>query len=274
MIADSGSTKTHWVIPGHLDIETTGINPFYLGAERIAEILKQELKPHLPDGEISDVYFYGAGISQADKQQIVEEALRDILPNATLHIDHDLLAAARATCGKQPGITCILGTGSNSCLFDGEEITDNIPSLGFILGDEGSGASMGRNLLKAYYYRDMPADLRQKLEAWRDMSKSTVLNKIYGAEKPNEHTARYFRFIADHADHIFIQRLLVEEFTTFIRKNVLKYAGCKDLPVHFIGSVAYLNQQLLTGILHTEHLTEGLFLKDPMEGLITFHSEA
>lgn len=257
-----------------MDIETTGINPFYLGTERVTEILQTELQPELPEGTIEAVYFYGAGISQQDKKDLVANALSTVFPNAELHVDHDLLGAARATCGSKPGITCILGTGSNSCLFDGEDITDNIPSLGFILGDEGSGAAMGRNLLKAYYYRELPADLHQALEDWHNMEKAKVLNEIYGSEKPNQVTATFFRFIAQHADHIFIQRLLEEEFNNFITKNVLKYKGCADLPVHFIGSVAYLNQQLITSILNNHHLHAGTFLKDPMEGLITFHSNA
>lgn len=275
LIADSGSTKTHWkLIDGQSarDIHTTGISPFYLNEAQIVALLKKELLPEIKASAIDTVYFYGTGVSQADKVAIIKNSLQQIFPKAKLQIEHDLLAAARAACGNKPGITCILGTGSNTCLYDGSQIVDNVPSLGFLLGDEGSGANLGRLLLKAYYYRDLPTDLKQKLEAWHDMTKAQVLNDIYHADKPNEATARFARFVMDHLSHPYIEAMCRAEILNFLQTNVLKYNNHQHLPIHFVGSIAFLSKGLITEILNTLQLQPGCFLKEPMDNLIEYHT--
>ncbi|GIV33262.1 MAG: ATPase [Chitinophagales bacterium] len=274
LIADSGSTKTHWVLTNgreSIPFFTAGINPFYTGIEEIKQLLLNELVPNLPH-KPSAIFFYGAGLSQPDNVQAVGKALQALFPAVPVGVEHDLLAAARATCRNNPGIACILGTGSNSCLYDGEKITDNIPSLGFFLGDEGSGASLGRKLLQAYFYRELPDDLRSSLEQHHDMNRQTILNAVYHQPLPNRFVASFSRFLTQNNQHPAAHALLYEAFSEFIQRHVCKYAGHKQLPVHFIGSVAKLNESILTEVLLKAGLTKGLFLQSPMEGLIAFHS--
>lgn len=275
LIADSGSTKTHWkYIEGDLigEVITNGVNPFYIGTEQITQMLQNELIPNLPVHDITQVHFYGSGVSQHDKIAIVTDSLRAVFPTAELHVGHDLLAAARGACGPQPGIVCIMGTGSNSCLFNGHDITDNIPSLGFFLGDEGSGAVIGKALVAAYFYRELPADLHQLLEQSFNMDKAHVLNTVYDAERPNQEVARYARFYHDNMQHPFLQNMMRDLFTDFFKKSILKYEGHSQLPIHFVGSIAFVHQELIKVILTDMGLTPGNFFKEPMQGLIAYHT--
>lgn len=275
LIADSGSTKTHWkYIDGtHIgEVFTNGVNPFYIGTEQITQMLHNELVPSLPVHDITQVHFYGSGVSQHDKIAIVTDSLKAVFPAAELHVGHDLLAAARGACGVQPGIVCIMGTGSNSCLFDGHDITDNIPSLGFFLGDEASGAVMGKALVSAYFYRELPNDLYQMLEQSFNMDKAHVLNTVYHAERPNQEVARYARFYHDNMQHPFLQSMMRDLFTDFFRKSILKYEGHKQLPIHFVGSIAFVHQELIKQILTDMGLKPGNFFKEPMQGLIAYHT--
>ncbi len=273
LIADSGSTKTQWeiIVNGNTSsVFTTGTNPFYQTSEDIIKILHAELLPQLkslPD----KIFFYGAGISQPDKQQIVKNALQTVFPNAESEVEHDLLAAARATCGKTFGITCIIGTGSNTCLYDGSNIVDNVPNLGFILGDEGSGGYFGRKLLQAYFYREMPADLKKALEAKHDMQRDHVLNAVHGTNMPNQVVASYAGFLTDNNAHPYICNMLQDGFHEFLERHVLKYEGHQTLPIHFIGSIACLNQTVLFEVMEKLKLKRGITLKSPMEGLMQYH---
>lgn len=275
LIADSGSTKTHWkYINGDLigEVITNGVNPFYIGKEQIVAMLQNELAPKLPVHDITQVHFYGSGVSQHDKIALVTDSLREVFATAELHVGHDLLAAARGACGTEPGIVCIMGTGSNSCLFDGHDITDNVPSLGFFLGDEGSGAVLGRALLAAYYYRELPDDLKALLEESFNMDKAHILNTVYGAERPNQEVARYARFYHEHMHHPYLQGMMRGLFKDFFQKNVLKYEGHQQLPIHFVGSIAFVHQQLIKSILEEMGLRPGNFFKEPMQGLIAYHT--
>ncbi len=276
LIADSGSTKTHWLWFNHhhtpAEIFTQGINPFFQSAEDIAAMLQHELLPKLSSVSVEKIFFYGAGCSQPDKIETVRKALQQTLRSETIEVEHDLLAAARATCGKESGIVCILGTGSNSCAFDGKNITDNIPSLGFLLGDEGSGAWFGRKLLQAYFYRELPSTLKQLFEEKFQPSKDAVLNVVYGQKNPNRYVASFMPFLIENKNHDYIAALLKTGFEEFVCRFVIKYERHKNVPVHFIGSVAFMNQSLLENILHTHELQPGKFLKSPMEGLKNFYS--
>lgn len=275
LIADSGSTKTHWkFIEGELigDVITNGVNPFYVGSKQITQMLSNELVPNLPVHDITQIHFYGAGVSQHDKIAIVTESLKAVFPTSELYVGHDLLAAARGACGTEPGIVCIMGTGSNSCLFNGHDITDNIPSLGFFLGDEGSGAIMGRTLLAAYFYRELPDDLNTLMEQSFNMDKAYILNTVYGAERPNQEVARFARFYHDNMEHPFLQSMMRDLFTDFLNRSILKYKGHTELPIHFVGSIAFVHQELIKLILADMGLRSGNFFKEPMQGLIAYHT--
>lgn len=276
LIADSGATKTHWKLIGNAvneDFYTSGISPFYLTAEDIIGLLRNSLPAQLIEKQIDFLFYYGTGCSQSDKIAIVHYALQQVFNANIVAVEHDLLAAARATCGNDKGITCILGTGSNSCLFNGHEIEDNIPSLGFILGDEGSGAWFGRKLLQAYFYRELPEDLQQSFEQTFPFSKELILENVYSTKTPNAYVATFMPFLTNYQEHTYIHNLLLNGFSEFLQKMVLKYSNASVLPIHFIGSVAFLNQPILLKALQKCKLKCGNILKDPMEGLIKYHQQ-
>ncbi|CAN5223305.1 ATPase [soil metagenome] len=278
LIADSGSTKTNWVLqnPGHAEEAwtTRGINPFYQKKSSIINIINEDLLPGMNGhANPSAVYFYGAGCSQEDKIMTVIDSLRQAFPNAHIEVDHDLMAAARALCGKEAGVACILGTGSNSCLYDGVNIVDNIPSLGFIIGDEGGGGYIGRKLLQSYFYRELPDDLVIMLESKFDMQRSTVLNQIYGQETPNRYVAEFAGFLTEHNKHPFVHTLLYKSFMEFLTRQVIKYENFGNLPINFIGSIAFYNQHIVLEALENLVLKPGKFMRDPMEGLVAYHTK-
>jgi len=275
LIADSGATKTHWQLvntdtSNTQTFYTKGISPFYMNEADIVELLKNELGTFAP---VKNIYFYGTGCSQKDKVQIVQNALNNFFQPEKIYVEHDLLAAAKATCKNNKGITCILGTGSNSCLYDGNDIIDNIPSLGFLLGDEGSGAWFGRKLLQAYFYRELPQDLRVAFNKKYRFTKDEILNNIYGVKNPNSVVATYMPFLAENNGHVFIRQLLRLGFDEFISRTILKYENHMQLPIHFIGSVAFLNKDILNESLQHFGLSIGEILKSPMHGLIAYHLE-
>lgn len=277
LIADSGSTKTNWVLHGPNNIQATfttrGINPFYHSKKSIIAILTEELLPAMQGfAAPTAIYFYGAGCSQEDRIIIVVDSLRQVFADAHIEVDHDLMAAARALCGKDAGIACILGTGSNSCLYDGVNIIDNIPSLGFIIGDEGGGGYIGRKLLQSYFYRELPNDIVAKLEAKFDMQRSTVLNQIYGQEAPSRYVAEFAGFLTENNKHPFVHTLLYKSFMEFLTRHVIKYENFGNLPIHFMGSIAFYNQPIILEALDSLVLKPGKFLRDPMEGLVQYHT--
>jgi glucosamine kinase len=276
LIADSGATKTEWTLVdaatnNYVNIITQGISPFYQPSEEIFKMLEEELFPYVSEHFIEQIFFYGTGCSQPDKIEIVYNALSKSFPQAEINIEHDLLAAAKAVCGNEKGIACILGTGSNTCLFDGKEIIDNIPSLGFMLGDEGSGAYFGRKILQSFFYRELPIELSEKFQKKFNIDKAEVLNNVYEKPYPNRYVASFMPFVNNNHEHPFIMKLLSDGFDEFIEKFILKYKEHQNLPIHFIGSVAYLNQDALIVSLQKHKLKAGKFLQSPMEGLITYH---
>lgn len=277
LIADSGSTKTHWTLTDGKgtvseSVFTDGLNPFYRTEDALYNVLRNELFPQLKEHHPSEIYFYGTGCSQKDKVQKMHDAIARAFPQAKVSVEHDLLGAAYATCGHEPGIGCIIGTGSNSCLFDGKNIVDNVTNLGFILGDEGSGGYFGRKILQAYFYREFPAELVEKMRATHNMDKDYILNQVYEGELPNQFVASYAKFISDHNEHPFIQNMVYLGFKEFLERHVMKYKDAQKLPVHFIGSIAQLNQNILFKAMDELGLQHGNILRSPSEGLVRYHT--
>lgn len=279
LIADSGSTKTAWCLSeaegtfGRLE-DTIGLNPHYIDSQGMIDDLQASLIPQLncPVRAISHVYFYGAGCSTPPDIEIVRHALTECFPGAEIAVQHDLLGAARALCQREAGLVCILGTGSNSCYYDGQEIVDNITALGFELGDEGSGASLGRILIRSYFYRDMPEDLRQAFFDTYQLTKEKLFQNIYHRPLPNRFVAGFTKFAADHRQHPHIKKLIVQNFEEFIDRQLVKYKRCQELPIHFIGSIGIIFEEELRNALNNVGLRTGNLLKDPINGLINFHS--
>lgn len=274
-IADGGATKADWVIVKdggeHLLISTTGFNPTYLSGEKIAAIIKKELVEKLPFEITDQVFYYGTGCKDLGRRQIVIDALQRELPKAAIYVSHDILAAARATCGHEPGIACILGTGSNSVLFDGKNEVDQVTNLGFLLGDEGSGAQIGKLFVQAYFYREMPLDLHPVIEQVCPNGRKDVFDGVYGEGSPATYLASFTQLFAAHQDHAFVREIVKKSFTEFLTRHVCKYKNHETLPVSFVGSVAYHFQGILKEALHDLGLNPGVFVKKPIENLVNYH---
>jgi glucosamine kinase len=277
LIADSGSTKTDWrVIDANKEYEqisTTGINPQYLDTEKIQSIFETELLPQLKEKNITAVYYYGAGCSSPERNQRVEDALRPVFPTSTIFVDHDLLAAARAVCGHQAGIACILGTGSNSCLYDGKQIVDNVPSLGFLMGDEGSGAYLGKLLIKAYLYRELPDELATSLKNKYNLTKDGILDAVYGSDIPSQYLATFAKFMYEKRKNPIIKEMIYENFEEFFERHVSKYEGFGTIPVNFVGSIAFHFADTLKLVAKKYGAHIGTVISSPSEGLIHYHQE-
>lgn len=276
LIADSGSTKTNWaLLDGEkliLEKHTEGINPFFRNSNDIFAELSEHLVPEIPAG-LKNLHFYGAGITNSEKGTKVRSILEGLFPGVFIETFSDLLAAARATCGNNAGIACILGTGSNSCLFDGEKIVEQISPLGFVLGDEGSGAVMGRKLLGDYLKNVMPENLRILFAEEYPLTRDEILEKVYRHERPNLFLSGFTRFLYQNIGSTYCRRFVQNEFELFVGRNLLNYPGYKNYTVNFVGSVGYYFQDILKGVLKRYSLECGLILQDPMEGLIRFYTE-
>lgn len=273
LVADSGSTKTDWYLVKNKELityKTQGYNPYYCTTEEVRKSLNSELLIHLEANKIDELYFYGSGCSNALTQKIILEALASSFSGATINLGDDLLAAARATAGHDAGICCILGTGSNSCCYNGITIVDKIPSLGYILGDEGSGTYIGRYLIKAYFYREMPVYLAQKIEENYNMDKHLIISSLLGKKNPNRILASFALFCSEYVEEPFIQELLKKCFADFLQCHVLKYTNAKLLPVHFVGSIAFGFKEVLVQVLEEHQLTAGNIYKSPFPTLLSY----
>lgn len=279
LIADSGATKANWRLIQDNDkitnAATIGYSPQYLSSEKMEANMREVLLPQLdvPTSAINRVFFYGAGCSTPNSKAVVQRAIDAIFTSAEVVVDHDLLAAARSACGKQAGVACILGTGSNSCLYDGKDIIDNVPSMGFILGDEGAGASLGRRLIKAYFYRELPTDLKYELEASHNISKEEIFANVYQGELPSRYMAQFTKFMGQHMKHPFIYQMIKAEFTAFVQTQIMKYETAHEVPVSFVGSIAYYFQAPLKETLEEHDLIFGRIVQDPIEQLLAYHLE-
>ncbi len=270
LIADSGSTKTDWCVCNQGNvlqrIQTQGINPFHQSTEEIAAIM-QEVAEQLSDAKaIRQIEFYGAGCALPDKKAVVAQALQTVLPEcAHVYVSSDLEGAARAVCQGEAGIACILGTGSNSCQFDGRYIVANTPCLGYILGDEGSGAVLGRTLASDCLKGQLPPHLCEAFLTEYDLDQATLLERVYRQPLANRFLASLTPFLSKHREEPVIHDMLVREFTRFFQRNIMAYDT--TLPVHFVGSIAHYFSKELTEAAHALGLTVGRILRAPMEGL-------
>lgn len=279
LIADSGSTKTHWVVLNNQQIiseyHTQGINPYYQSTEGILNILQTELLPKLTApvaNTIVEVFFYGAGCSSPASCATVEAALTPTFINAAITVNHDLLAAARAGCGNQPGIAVILGTGSNSCLYNGSTIIANQPSLGFILGDEGSGAFLGKRLLQQFLYNELPTDLQKAFSNLYPITKENVLEQVYQKPMPNRYAASFAPFIAQHIEHSHLQKLVTDTFHEFFTHHIASYNQYKQYQLAAIGSIAFVFAEQLQTVASQFEIAIHQIIKEPITGLIQFHN--
>ncbi len=270
LIVDSGSTKTEWATLDGSKInnyQTSGINPVHQDDNEITRVLS-----HFPSGIKPDsIFFFGAGCTGKEPVLRMQNALTKRFPGAEISVKSDLLGAVYALCYHKPGIACILGTGSNTCVFDGEIITDQIPPLGFILGDEGSGAHLGILLLNAYLKKGLPYELVRQFEDQYQLNQERILDKVYRNPEPSRFLASFSPFLKEHIQSSEISSMVREAFISFFERNVLRYKEAFQLPVHFTGSIATNFKPLLTELADRYNLSVGQITESPMEGLISYY---
>lgn len=274
LIADSGSTKTDWcVVQNGTSIKrigTKGINPFFQSEEDIQQELALSLLPQLSEERFDAIYFYGAGCTP-EKASILHRAIANSLPIAgNIKIHSDMLAAAHGLCGHEAGIACILGTGSNSCFYDGKEIVSNVSPLGFILGDEGSGAVLGKLLVGDILKNQLSPELKEEFLSQFNLTAPEIIDRIYRQPYPNRFLASLSPFLAQHMSEPSIHALILNSFIAFLKRNVMQY-NYKQYPVHFIGSVAYCYREILQEAAQETSIRLGQIIQSPMEGLIRYH---
>ncbi|MCX6230789.1 MAG: hypothetical protein NTZ33_04525 [Bacteroidetes bacterium] len=278
LIADSGSTKTDWtlIIPEHENrsFQTIGMNPYFIDKEGIEKELEKNLLPFVNQQLITKVFFYGSGCSSIQKKDVIREPLEGFFRMAEVEVEHDLLAAARALCGKEAGIACILGTGSNSCLYDGNDILENVPSVGYLIGDEGAGVYIGKMFISAYLRDELPPDLKQAFESASPMRFENILDAIYKQAFPNRFLASFSTFIATQITHPYIYQLIFDSFNKFFLYQVSHYTGYKTQPLSCTGSVAYIYKDIFIKVAENWGVKVDKILKTPMEGLISYHKNA
>lgn len=277
LLADSGSTKTDWglVENGKLvkRLRTSGMNPFQMSEEAITEEIKTHLVPELPGTVLDEVHFYGAGCTK-EKQPIVERALRaNLTINGECEVASDMLGAARGICGHKPGIACILGTGSNSCSYDGKNLVKNVSPLGFILGDEGSGAVLGKLLVGDVLKNQMPEAITKRFFEKYKLTSAEIIDRVYRQPKPNTFLASFVPFLEENIDEPKIYNLVKESFRSFLRRNVMQYDGWQTLPIGFNGSIAKIYKKPLLEALEEEGMHLGRIIQVPMEAMVEYHVE-
>lgn len=276
IIADSGSTKTDWeYVSGddRLSWTTDGLNPYFHTRESIRKVVAGgKMSNNIPDA-VSSIHFYGSGYGDPEHRDLIRDVIKEIWMDTEVNVSTDLLGAARACLGSDRGVACIIGTGSNSCLYDGLQITDHIPSLGFIFGDEGSGSWIGKELIRRYFYREFPEDLSAMFESEFEMNRDVILKTVYHKPQANRYIAGFANFTYRHRKHPYIRQLLRRGFELFVRSQVLKYEDIRSVDVGFVGSIAFLHQDILSRVLIRHELKPRVFVKSPMEGLVTYHLE-
>jgi N-acetylglucosamine kinase-like BadF-type ATPase len=274
LIADSGSTKTEWCLlqgKKQKTFMTQGLSPYFLDGTQMVSIIRQELLPALGKVSVDELYFYGTGCKAPANRRMVKQALRKVFTGADVMVDSDLFGAARALCGNGPGVACILGTGSNSCYYNGKKIVRNSPGLGYVLGDEGSGAYLGKKVLQYYLYSTFDEDLRARFDAKYLTNASEILEHVYKKPLANRYLASFALFLAENRGHYMIENIVEDGLNDFFFHHVIKYREAWTLPVHFVGGVAYGFRDVVTELCSNYEITLGRILANPMEGLIEFH---
>lgn len=277
LIADCGSTKIDWCVVENGEVKkqvfTSGINALLMTEEQIRETLANELAQEVAEFEIESVYYYGAGCLFEDICANVRRAIAANVPSAkTIEVHSDLVAAARALCGDREGIACILGTGSNSCFWDGEKIADNVSPLGYILGDEGSGAVLGKLLVGDVLKKQLPEELCEKFLKEYELDRQKIIESVYKKPAANRFLASLSPFLSKNIEEPAIHRLVLNAFKSFFVRNIENYKDYKNYAVSFVGSVAYYYREVLEEAAKAVDIKIGTVIKSPMEGLVKYHS--
>jgi glucosamine kinase len=275
LIADSGSTKTDWLLMNAdkevLRLKSVGFNPYFVDTQQIYHELAANFAANFDLNSVQEVYYYGAGCSSPSKKAVVDNALKLLFPNAQTLVEHDLLGAARALLGHEKGIAGILGTGSNSCLYDGNDVVGSLFSLGYFFGDEGSGAYLGKRYLQEHLKKRVPEEIYRMFEANYTYTPEDILTHVYKKPNPNRFLASFSVFVKSQIHHPFIEKMVLQCFEDYFNEMIKVYDGFRDLKFSCIGSVGYNFRDQIEKVFHAHGVELGRFLISPVEGLKEFH---
>lgn len=275
-IVDSGSTKSDWVILDDfkkvfLKTETIGFNPNFINRELITPEIQKNSNLISVKNSITKVFFYGSGCGVEKNRQTIETELRKVFDKAEVIVKEDLMAAAYAAYKGKPAIVCILGTGSNSCYFDGKDVKIELPSLGFLMGDEGSGSAIGKQLVRRYFMKKLPADLHSEFETDYKLTIEDALKHMYHAPRPNAYLADFNKFVVERKNHPYFVNMVFEEMKSFFEYQVIPYQEANDAEINFIGSIAYYYENILRSVAEELNLNVGHVVQKPIESLVDYH---
>jgi len=280
LIADSGSTKTQWQLidenEKNYSFKTVGFNPYFQNTADISKAIKEQLIPFLPANMLlSDlnIFYYGAGCSNEENLNIVRKALQQNFTKAHIQVDHDLIGAARALFGKQEGIVAILGTGSNSCYYNGNVIAENIYSVGFILGDEGSGAHIGKTFTQHYLNNELPKKIFEEFSQRYKLTKDDILEAVYKKPFPNRFLASFCKFIHEHIHEPFLTNLVRTCFNDFFDKHICKYSKHKEIKISCVGSIGLNFSNILKNVALQKEVVLDKIIESPIKELVSYHQQ-
>ena len=277
-IVDGGSTKCDWVIlenSGKISqkTESIGFNPNIINADLIPQEIEKNPHLFLIKNQLDYIYFYGSGCGTVENALLVDTQLQKVFPYAKVTVKEDLTAAAYAAYNGKPAIVCILGTGSNSCYFDGESIRRDLPSLGFLIGDEGSGSALGKHLVRRFFMKKLPQDLHQEFVETYHLTIEDAIKNMYHNPRANAYLAEFNKFVVQRKQHPYFQNMVFDEMKNFFEYQVLPYEEAREAEINFIGSIAYYYEDVLRAAAAELNLTVGHIVQKPIESLVEFHKK-
>jgi glucosamine kinase len=276
LLADSGATKCEWCLTGKKERNklfiTQGISPYFMNAMQVEALIREELLPGLKKAPIDAIYYYGTGMRNPDNVKLLKKSLRKVFTKATIDIQDDMVAAARALNGSTKGIACNLGTGSFSVYYDGKKIAKRAPGIGYILGDEGSGAYLGKKVVQYYLYNTFDEELKYKFEGKYKTSPVEILENVYRKPLANRYLASYAMFLSENRGHYMIENIIEDGLNDFFFNHLCKFNESWKLPIHFTGSIAYSFRDIIKELCQLYQFEPGKILKSPMQGLIEYHT--
>ncbi|MEO6070921.1 MAG: N-acetylglucosamine kinase [Chitinophagaceae bacterium] len=274
LIADSGSTKAEWILLHNgrkKTLFTQGLSPYFLSTDQIATIVQEGVREKIKNLIVNNLFFYGTGCANSDNAKIVKKALKKVFPSSHIEVQTDLMAAARGACGHNKGLACILGTGSNSCYYNGKKIVLNSPGLGYVLGDEGSGAYLGKKVIQYYLYNTFDEELKGRFDATFNTNSLEILENVYKRPLPNRYLATFAIFLVENRGHYMIENILEDGLNDFFFNHLCKYREVWQMPVNFVGSIAFGFKDVLQELCESYQFELGTVSKSPIQGLVKYH---
>lgn len=276
LIADSGSTKCEWclLVNGKKKtVLTPAMSPYFVTGDEMVQILSKLLLPKIKNTPIDQLHFYGTGLGNPANIDIMKKVFKILFPKTKTAINTDLLGIARASCGHKKGIACILGTGSNACYYNGKKIVSISPGLGYVLGDEGSGAYLGKKVIQYYLYKTFDEDLMSRFQKRFGETHASILENIYKKPLANRYMASFAIFLAENRGHFMIENIIEDGLNDFFFTHLYKFKESWTQPIHFVGSVGFGFRDVLKELCNSYELELGKVLKTPMPGLVAFHKQ-